>query len=252
LENCRIVLLRLPPVLLSLFFSAPPPPPSRPLLAPSSLFHVAPSSPEPRATKLASTCSRPPCLFLDLKHVLELPMNSLLPSHTCISTAFLFLKLHTSSELRRSSCSPSTAASAASHPRFSAPAAPPPPVDAHRPAQFRSPALDRLDHRAGELELPPPLGLAVVPTIHCLLAPAKHTTSTASPRGSFLATSLPLSYPPATGMPSSSLGAPPPAPVRRQYAAPAPLFPNTGHPHDRRELLNLFPHLPFTDGEPPC
>jgi hypothetical protein len=36
--------------------------------------------------------------------------------------------------------SPSTAASAASHPRSSALAAPPQPTEAHRPAQFRSPA----------------------------------------------------------------------------------------------------------------
>jgi hypothetical protein len=104
-----------------------------------------------------------------------------------------------SPELCRCLGSPSTAAPAASHPRSSAPAAPLPPTDAHRPAQFRSPALDRLDHRAGELELSPPLGLAIVPMTHCLSAPAKHTTSTTSPRGSFLATSPPPSYPPATG-----------------------------------------------------
>jgi hypothetical protein len=48
-----------------------------------------------------------------------------------------------------------------------------------------------------------------------------------------------------------SLEAPPPAPVRRRYTASVPLFPNTGHPRDNRELLNLFPHLPLVAGEPP-
>jgi hypothetical protein len=204
------------------------------------------------AAELASTCSHPPCLFLNLKHVLELPTNSLLPSRTCISIAFLFPELHTSPEPRRYLSSPSTAAAAASHPRSSAPAAPPPPTDAHRPAQFRSPGLDRPDHCAGELKLPPPLGLTVIPTIHYLLAPAKHTTSTTSPRGSFLATSPPLSCPPATRTPSPPLGAPPPAPVHRRTAARVPLFPNTSQTRDRCELLNLSPHFPLAAGEPPC
>jgi hypothetical protein len=118
-------------------------------------------------------------------------------------------------------------------------------------AQFHSPALDRPNHYAGELELPPPLGLAVIPMIYRLSVPAKCTISTTSSRGSFLATSPPLSYPPATGTPPSSLGAPPPAPIRRRTAASAPLFPNTGHPRDRREPLNLFPHFPLAAGEPP-
>jgi hypothetical protein len=220
-----------------------------PLLAPPRRAAVVRAA--TRAAEVASTCSCPPCLFLNLKHVLELPTNSLLPSRTCISTAFLFPELHTSPEPRRYLDSPSTAVAAASHPRSSAPAAPPPPTDAHRPAQFHSPALDRPHHCAGELELPPPLGLTVVPTIHCLLAPAKQTTNTTSSRGSFLATSPPLSCSPATGTPSPPLGAPPPAPVYRRTAATVPLFPNTGHPHDRRELLNLSPHFPLTAGEPP-
>jgi hypothetical protein len=121
-----------------------------------------------------------------------------------------------------------------------------------KPTQFHFPALDRLDHCAGELGAPPPLGLTVVPMIHCLSAPAKHTISTTSSRGSFLATSPPLSCPPATGTPPLSLGAPPSAPVRRRYDASVPLFPNTGHPCDRHEPLNLFPHFPLAAGEPPC
>jgi hypothetical protein len=122
---------------------------------------------------------------------------------------------------------------------------------APQPAQFRSRAPELPDHYAGELELPPPLGLAIVPAIHCLLAPTKHTISTTSSRGSFLATSLPPSSTPAIGTPMTSLGPPPPAPVRRRYAASALLFPNTGHPCDRRESLNLFPYLPLTACEPP-
>jgi hypothetical protein len=186
-----------------------------------------------------------------LKACLGVPLDFFYPFHRAAFPLFPSSARVLSPELRRCLSSPSTAASATSHPRSSAPAAPPPPTDAHRPAQFRSPVLDRPDHRAGELELPPPLGLAVVLTIHCLLAPAKHTTSTTSPRGSFLATSPPLSYPPATRTPSPPLGAPLPAPVRRQQAATVPLFPNTDHPHDRRELLNLFPHFPLAVGEPP-
>jgi hypothetical protein len=111
--------------------------------------------------------------------------------------------------------------------------------------------LDRPDHYTGELEFPLPLGLAIVPTIYCLLAPAKCTISTTSSRGSSLATSPPLSCPPATGTTSPSLGPPPPVSVRRQPPASALLFPNTGHPRDRRELLNLSPHFPLATGEPP-
>jgi hypothetical protein len=51
-------------------------------------------------------------------------------------------------------------------------------------------------------------------------------------------------------MPPPFLEAPPPAPIRRRYAATVPLFPNTGHPRDRRKLLNLSPHFPLTAGEP--
>jgi hypothetical protein len=180
-----------------------------------------------------------------------LPTNSLLRSHTCISTAFRFPEHPTSPEPCRSPGFPSTATSTASHPRSSALVALPRPTEAHKPAQFRSHTRDRLDHYAGELELPPPLGLAVVPTIYCLLAPAKCTISTTSSRGSSLATSLLPSGTLATGMPTPSLGAPPPVSVRRRPAALALLFPNTGHPHDRRELLNLSPHFPLAVDEPP-
>jgi hypothetical protein len=87
--------------------------------------------------------------------------------------------------------------------------------------------------------------------LHPLSAPAKHTTSTTSPRGSFLATSPPPSSTPATGTPSPPLGAPPPTSIHRRFAASAPLFLNSGHPRDRRELLNLFPYFPLATGEPP-
>jgi hypothetical protein len=263
LENCILVLLRLPPVLLSLFLSALPPPPS-PAMCPSPscptppLFapRAAPALPAPprraaaartatRATELANTCSRLPCLLLDLKHIPKLPVHSLLHSHTHICTAFLLPERDAPLEQRRSSCTLSSAASATSHPQSNAPVAPPPPTDAHKPAQFHFPALDRSDHCAGELGALPLLGLTVVPTIHCLSAPAKHTISTTSSRGSFLATSPPLYCPPATGTPPSTHGAPPSAPVHRRYAASVPLFANTGHPRDRREPLNLFPTSPL-------
>jgi hypothetical protein len=87
-----------------------------------------------------------------------------------------------------------------------------------------APVLDRPDHYPGELELPPPLGLAVVPMIYCLLAPAKCTISTTSSRRSSLATFPPLSCPPATGTPSTSLEPPPPTSVRCRPAASTPLF----------------------------
>jgi hypothetical protein len=185
-----------------------------------------------------------PCLLLDLEHILELLVNLLLHLHTAILPTFLLPELSTSLERHRNLGSPSTATAAASHPRSSALAAPQQPTEAHKPAQFRSPMLDRPNHSAGELELPPPLGLAVVPTIYCLLAPAKRTTSTTSSRRSCLATSPLLSCPPATGTPMPPLGAPPPVSVHRRPAASAPLFPNIGHPRDRRELLNLSPPCP--------
>jgi hypothetical protein len=192
-----------------------------------------------------------PSLLLDPEHVLEFPTNPLLHSHTHICTAFPLPELSTSPDLRRSFCSLSTAAAAASHPRSSAPRAPSRPTSTPQPSQFRSHAPKRPDHYAGELELPLPLGLAVVPPLRRLLAPAKHTTSTTSSRRSDLATSPPLSCPPATETPSTSFGAPPPASVHRRYVATVPHFLNTGHPHDRHELLNISPHLPLTAGELP-
>jgi hypothetical protein len=218
-----------------------------PALALSALLHVAPPSPRAsmHAAGLPAAAPTHPCLLLGLKHILELPTNSLSPSRTCISTDFLFPEHYTSPEPRHCLGTPSTAAATTSHPRSSALAAPPRPTEAHKPAQFRSSALDRPDHYASELELPPPLGLAVVLTIYCLLAPAKCTISTTSSHGSSLITSPPPSGTPATGTPT------PPISVRRQPAASALLFPNTGHPRDRRELLNLSPHFPLAAGEPP-
>jgi hypothetical protein len=239
--------------------AAPAPLPSAPRAAPAP----APPLPTPRWPSPRSSTSRHhcpsrhasrwlpaaaptwSCLLLDLEHVLELPTNPLLLLRACISTVFPIHEHPTSLEPRCSPGFPSTAASTASHPRSSAPAAPPRPTEAHEPTQFRSPTLDRSDHYAGELELPPPLGLAVVPTIYCLLALAKCTIGTTSSRGSSLATSLPPSGTPATGTPT------PPVSVRRRPAASSLLFPNTGHPSDRRELLNLSPHFPLAAGEPP-
>jgi hypothetical protein len=145
----------------------------------SLLLHVVPPSPEPPCVPPA-TAPTHPCLLLDLKHVLELPMNSLLPSRACISTAFLSPELHASPEPRRCLGSPSTAPAAASHLRSSTLAAPPQPTDAHRPNQFHSPHPHSPDHYAGELELPLPLGLAIVPMIHRLSAPDKYPISTTS------------------------------------------------------------------------
>jgi hypothetical protein len=222
--------------------------PAPPLFAPRAAPAPRPPLPTPRWPSPCSSTSRRRrpsrharrracqqllhlrCAPLGLKARPGVPLNFFYTLHRIALPLLSSSARVLSPELRRCLGSPSTAAPAASHPQSSAPAAPPPPTDAHRPAQFHPPALDRPDHHAGELELPPPPGLAVVPTIHCLLAPAKHTTSTTSPQGSFLATSPPPSCPPATGMPSPPLGALPSAPVRRRYAASVPLFPNTGHP----------------------
>jgi hypothetical protein len=155
------------------------PPRAAPL--PASPHRAAIARASTRAAGLPAAVPARPCLLLDLKHIPELSTNSLLPSRTHISVAFLLPEHYTSPEPHLCLGSPLTAASAASHPRFSALTAPPQPTEAHKPAKFRSPALDRPDHRAGELELPTPLHLAVVRTIHRLLAPAKHTISTTSP-----------------------------------------------------------------------
>jgi hypothetical protein len=208
------------------YFWQPPRVASRPVAAlvlPCCFLLRAPHCPaSARALPAAAThaVGRQQLLLLavpspGLKDRPGIPLDFLYSFHRTALPFFSSSARVLSPELRCCLGSLSTAAPAASHPRSSAPAAPPPPTDAHRPAQFRSPALDRSDHRAGELELPPPLGLAVVQTIHCLLALAKHTTSTTSPRGRFLATSPLPSCPPATGTPSPPLRAPSFAPVRR-------------------------------------
>jgi hypothetical protein len=119
------------------------------------------------------------------------------------------------------------------------------------PSNFVLPHPNIISRSAGELKAPLPLGLAVNPSIQSLLALAKHTVSTTSSRGSSSTTFLPPSGTLATGTPSTPLGAPPPARLRRRYAASAPPFPDTGHPRDRRESLVIFPHLPLAAGEPP-
>jgi hypothetical protein len=173
-----------------------------------------------------------PRLLLDPEHILELPTYSLLYLHTPILLPFLCSNHHTLPEHRRCLGSPLTATHITSHPRSSAEIASPSPTEAHQPTQFRPRAPERPDHSAGELELPLPLGLAVVPSIHSLLGPTKHTISTTSSRGSSLTTSPLLSCPPATRTPTTSLGPPPPVLVRRRYAAlvlssPTPATPET-------------------------
>jgi hypothetical protein len=120
---------------------------------------------------LPAPASARPSLLLDPEHILKRPTHSPFLSRVYISTTLLFPGLSTSPDLRRSYCSSSTAAATATHPRSSARAAPQQPSKAHKPAQFHSPTLDRPNHSAGELELPPPLGLAIVPTIHCVAEP---------------------------------------------------------------------------------
>jgi hypothetical protein len=195
--------------------------------------------------RLASSCSRTTTPSSGPEHILELPTYSLLHLHTPILLLCLCSDHHTPPEHHRCLGSPSTATHAASHSQSSAQIASPSPTEAHQPAQSRSRAPERPDHYAGELEFPPPLGLAVVPLIHRLLAPTKHAFSTTSSRGSSLTTSPPLSCTPATGTPTTSFGPSPPVPVRRRYTATAPLFPDTGHPRDRRESLSIFLRLPL-------
>jgi hypothetical protein len=161
-----------------------PPPHAGSLPASPHRAAVAPS--RPASHRLLAAAPARLCLLLDLEHILELPTDSLLRSHRCISTAFRFPELSTSPKPRRSLGSPSTTTAAASHPRSSALAAPQQPTEGHKPAQFRSPMLDRPDHSAGELELPLPLSLAVVPTIWCLLTLAKDIIVSSSTRNKLI------------------------------------------------------------------
>jgi hypothetical protein len=187
--------------------------------------------------------------LLALKHAQLLLCDLLYSPEHLYSTAFPLPERSSSPDLRRTLWPPSIATHAVSHPRSSAPRAPPQPTGASQPAQSRSRAPERPDHYAGELELPPPLGLAVVPSIHRPVAPAKPTISTTSLCGSSLTTCPLPSSTPATRTPSTSLEPMSPAPVRHRYAASAPLFPDTGHPRDRRETLSISPHLPLAAGE---
>jgi hypothetical protein len=173
---------RLPPAPPLSVFSLPTPPPSLAIFpsssCPAPLFSAPRAPPAPRwplpglcwpflapphraaiaralhaCRRLASTCPRSLCLLLNLKRVPELPVHSLLHSRTHICTVFLLPEHYASPELRHCLGSPSSAASATSHPQSSAPVVPPPPTDAHRPTQFHSPTLEQPDHRAGELKL---------------------------------------------------------------------------------------------------
>jgi hypothetical protein len=171
---------------------------------------------------------------------------------------------HTYALFRRPSLSPRapprrSAAAACAHRRQ--PPTPPltrdPVVEKHHcdPLQLTDPSNfaflhpSSIFHSTGELKSPPPLDLAVDPPIQSLLAPAKHTVSTTSSRGSSSTTFLPPSGTLATGTPSTPLGAPPRARLRHRYAASAPPFPDTGHPRNRRESLSISPHLPLAAGE---
>jgi hypothetical protein len=171
---------------------------------------------------------------------------------------------HTHALFRRPSLSPSaaprrSAAAACAHRRQ--PPTPPLTCDPvlkkhHRdPLQLADPSnfaflhSSSIFHSAGELKAPPSLGLAVDLPIQSLFTPAKGTSSNTSTRRSFLAASSLPSGTLATGTPSTLLGAPPPARLRRCYAASAPPFPDTGHLRDRRESLSISPHLPLAVGE---
>jgi hypothetical protein len=107
----------------SCFLSFPrvAPRPAAAVVLPAVFFrarHATPPMPElrprpPRSLSAASTSSRLPCPFLDLKHILELPLRSLLHSILHSHTVFPLPELSTSPDLRRSFCSPSIAAAAA-------------------------------------------------------------------------------------------------------------------------------------------
>jgi hypothetical protein len=101
--------------------------------------------------------------------------------------------------------SPSTAPTTAPHPQSRAQTASPSLIGAPQPIQSRSSAPEQPDHSADELPAPPPLGLAVNPLIHHLLALAEHPVSTTSSRRSFPTTSPPPSGTLATGTPSTPL-----------------------------------------------
>jgi hypothetical protein len=119
----------------------PPPRRSKPCHVPPQHPHrrfpgprwPAPASPCRAATARAATppadlptpAPAQPRLLLDPEHILELPTHSLLHLHTPILLTFLCPDHRTSPDLRRSLWSPSSAAHAASHPRSSAPRAPP-------------------------------------------------------------------------------------------------------------------------------
>jgi hypothetical protein len=103
---------------------------------------------------------------------------------------------------------------------------------------------------ADELLAPLPFGFTIDPLIHHLLAPAEHPISTTSSRRSFSTTSPPPSGTRATKTPATPLEAPPPAPVRRHYAATAPPRLSPDHPRNRRESLVIFPHVPLAAGKP--
>jgi hypothetical protein len=147
----------------------------------SRMRHAAPPLPElhprpPRTPSAASTYSRSPCLLLDLKHVPELPVHSLLPSRTHICTAFFLPKLHALPEPRRCLDSPSTAAAAASHPRSV--------LQQHRrdPLKLTSPpnfVLRPTEHRRCPSELRCPSLFAVDPPPQPFSSPTLATPMTA-------------------------------------------------------------------------
>jgi hypothetical protein len=171
LTNCSHVLLRLPPIPLSLFFSlpepaalashvtstaAPAPLPSSPRAVPAP----APPLPTPRWTSPRSSTSHHhhpshhasrrlpagapawPCLLLDLEHVLELPTNPLLLLHTCISTTFPFPE-HTSP--------PPSGTPATGTP--TPPLGAPPPVSVHRRPAASALLFPSTDHPSDRREL---------------------------------------------------------------------------------------------------
>jgi hypothetical protein len=127
---------------------------SRPLLAPprpSTSHRRRPSRHTRRRT--CQQLLRARRASPSLKACLGVPLDFFYSFHRAALPLFPSSARVLSPELRHCLGSPSSAASAASHPRSSAPVAPPPPTNAHRPTEFHSPTQEQPDHCAGELKL---------------------------------------------------------------------------------------------------
>jgi hypothetical protein len=240
------------PVLTPRAAPAPAPPLPRPALACSCLSTLRRRRPSRHTSRrLASSCSRAttpssgPRAHPGAPHTLALAFAHAHFAHFSLSRP----PHHTGPP-------PRPLAAVASHPRRLPPVIQCSSSTVATPCRLLTHPISLFHTRASSLaarraQAPPPLGLAVDPTLHRLSASAKGNISTTSTRRSFLAASPPPSGTLGTGTPSTPLGALPPARLHRRYAATAPLCLNPGHPRDRRELLNIPPHLPLAAGELP-